>query len=158
ESGDIELRMSAIRVASEVGVDSRQAIHSLARSLREDYEPLRVLALKALARLGAQDVADLVIPMILEPGSVGENALQVVTAVGTSVIGKVTALYPRADFHGRRAIATALSRIGGRGAIEFLLKVLPREPFELQKHITRSICDSLDAMTPAAQASLYRPV
>jgi hypothetical protein len=158
DSGELDLRMSAIRIICEVGVNSREVIHSLAKCLREEPEPLRILALRALARLGAREVADMVVPMILESGALRDYALQVVTAVGSSVVPQLRSLYGGADFHGKRAVATALSQIGGRPAFDFLLGVLPDEPFELQKHVTRCICEALDSLPPAAQAPLYQPV
>src|SRR5262249_52420824 len=75
--------------------------------------------------------------------------------VGPSVIPQLKHLYPQADFHGKRSVVTAVSRIGGKPALAFLLKILPGEPFELQKHLTLSICEALDRMTPATQAPIY---
>src|SRR5262245_33098754 len=156
DSNDLELRLSAIRVISELGINSSQVIHNLARSLREEPEPLRVLALKGLARLGAREVTEMVVPMVLESGALRDYALQVVTAVGAPAVSQLKSLYGGADFHGKRAVASALSQIGGRSSFDFLLGVLPLEPFELQKHVTRCLCEALDAMPPALQQQVYR--
>ncbi len=158
DSSNIDLRMSAIRIACEIGLDSKQVIHSLARCLREEPEALRVLALTALARLGAREVVEIVVPMILETGPLGDHARRVVAAAGQPAVHHLAALYGKADFHGKSAIAATLAQIGGRSSIEFLLGVLPGESFELQKQVTRCICDCLDAMPAAGQVPLYRMV
>ena len=153
-----ELRMAAIRVVSEIGLNSTQVIHSIGRCLRDENEALRLLSLSALARLGAKEVVEQVVPLILEPGALRDHALRVVTAVGSSVIPHLTRLYGGADFHGKRALSSALAQIGGKTAFDFLLRVLPDEPFELKKHLTRSLCEALEAMAPAVQSSLHKPV
>ena len=130
-------------LSKELGMDTKDVIHTLARCLREEHEPLRILSLKALARLGARDVLDLVVPLVLETGSIREYALQVVAAVGHPAVSRLFGLYGKANFHGKSSVATALSQISGKQAVEFLLRILPGEPFELQKHITHCICESL---------------
>ena len=103
-------------------ISTPQVVHNLGRCLREEHEPLPILALKALARLGARDVADVVVPMVLETGALREYALKVVTAVGPPVIPQLTALYKGADFHGKRSVSIALSQIGGRTAFGALAR------------------------------------
>lgn len=152
DSNDLELRIAAIRVITEVGLRSRQLTQGLGRCLREPHDELRLAALRALARLGAAEVAPMVVPLILASGPLRDQAMAVVSAVGPSVIPQLKLLYPTADFHGKRAVITALSRIGGKAAPAFLLKILPQEPFELQKHLALSLCEALDKMTPVAQA------
>jgi len=158
DSNDMELRMAAIRVTTELDLRSRQIVQALGRSLREPHDELRLVALRALARLGAADVADMVVPLILTTGPLREHAMAVISAVGPGVSEQLKTLYGQADFHGKRAVITAMARIGGKGALTFLLKILPDEPFELQKHLTLSICESLDRMTPAQQAPVFSMV
>jgi hypothetical protein len=158
ESSDLEIRIAAIRVITEMGLDTRQVVQALARSLREPHDDLRLAALKALARLGARDVSSMVVPLILTSGPLREHAMAVITAVGQSVVPQLKSLYPQADFHGKRSVITALSRISGKAAISFLLKILPEEPFELQKHLTLSVCEALDRMPPPQQAPVYSMV
>ncbi len=150
-----ELRVAAVRILPELGFNSSHVIHSLARCLREEPEELRILALKALARLGARDVAETVVPLILETGTLRDHAMAVAAAVGPAAIPQLRSLYAKGDFHGKRSVSTVISQIGGRVAFEFLLNVLPTEPFELQKHITRCICEALEPIQSGAQASLY---
>ncbi len=155
DSDDIELRIASVRVVAEIGLSSKSVIHSLGRCLREPHDELRLGALRALARLGAKDVAHTVVPLILESGPLREQAMAVISSVGPSVIGQLRVLYPEADFHGKKAVITALARIGGKPALQFLLKILPEEPFELQKHLALCICEALDRMPPALQSPIY---
>src|SRR5262249_9583679 len=155
DSDDLELRASAIRVITEIGLASKPLVQALGRCLREPHDDLRLAALKALARLGARDVVEWVVPLVLSSGPLRDQAMTVITAVGPSVIPQLKHLYPQADFHGKRSVVTAVSLIGGKPALGFLLKILPGEPFELQKHLTLSICEALDRMTPATQAPIY---
>lgn len=155
ESNDLELRTAAIRVITEIGFSSKPVIQSLGRCLREPHDDLRLAALRALARLGARDVAQMVVPLILASGPLREQAMAVISAVGPSVIPQLKVLYPEADFHGKRAVISALSRIGGKPALQFLLSILPGEAFELQKHLTICLCEALDRLTPAHQSPLY---
>ena len=54
--------------------------------------------------------------------------MAVVTAAGAPAVNPLCALYAKADFHGKLSVATTLARIGGKSAIECLLRVLPDEP------------------------------
>jgi hypothetical protein len=154
-SDDITLRIAAIRVIAEIGFSSRQVVQAIGLCLREPHDELQLAALKALARLGARDVTQMVVPLILSSGPLREQAMAVIAAIGPSVLPQLKVLYPEADFHGKRAVATALARIGGKPAMAFLLKILPGEPFELQKHLTMCICDALDKMPTPQQAPIY---
>ncbi len=147
-----------MRVTTELGIKGRPVIHSLGRALREDSEPLRILALRGLMKLGASDVVDLVIPLILEPGELREHALSVVVAIGESAIRPLKALYPNADFHGKRAIATALARVGTAKGVDFLLENLLAEPFELQKHLGLCLCEAIDNLPPKDQRPIFNLV
>ena len=158
ESSDLEIRIAAVRVITEMGLDSKQVVQALGRSLREPHDELRLVALKALARLGARDVSSMVVPLILTSGPLREHAMAVIAAVGQSVVPQLKSLYPQADFHGKRSVITALARIGGKPAIAYLLKILPEESFELQKHLTLSVCEALDRMPPPQQSPIYSMV
>ena len=52
DSDDLELRVSAAQVFSELGISSKPVIKALGNCLREPYEPIQLAALKGLARLG----------------------------------------------------------------------------------------------------------
>lgn len=158
DSDDLHLRIAAIRVVAEIGLKGKQTVQALGRCLQEPHDELRIEALRALARLGARDVISMVVPLLLTSGPLREQAMAVITAVGPSVIKQLKVLYPQADFHGKRAVITVLARIGGKDAIAFLLKILPTEPFEIQKHLTFSISEALDRMTPAAQTPIFTMV
>jgi hypothetical protein len=155
DSNDIDLRVAAIRVAAEIGLSTRQVIQALGRSLKEPHDELRLVALKGLARLGASDVSSMVVPLILTAGPLREQAMAVISAIGPSVFPQLKGLYGQADFHGKRSVISALARIGGKPAVAFLLKILPGESFDLQKHITLSLCEALDRMTPAHQSAIF---
>lgn len=158
EGGELEMRMAAMRVVTRLGIKDRAVVHALGKALREDSEALKTLALKGLIQLGADDVVEMVIPLILEPGDLREHALQVVIAIGPPAIKPLKDLYSNADFHGKRAIATALSRIGVVKALEFLLEKLLQEPFELQKHFSQCLCEAIDALPGQLQHSVFQQV
>ncbi|MCZ6792793.1 MAG: hypothetical protein O7J95_04175, partial [Planctomycetota bacterium] len=131
---------------------------ALARCLREPHPELQVLALRALARLGAKGVSRLVVPLILGDGVLRDHALTVVTAIGPSAAPQLAELYGQADSQGKRAVVTALAGIGRKEALQFLLTQLPREPFDLQKHLVSSLCDAIDCTAPAQQVAIYPSV
>ena len=56
ESDNIDLRIAAIRVITEIGLSSKEVIRGFGRCLREPDDELRLVALQGLARLGAKDV------------------------------------------------------------------------------------------------------
>ena len=158
ESGDIDLRISAIRVITEIGVSSKPIIKALGRCLREPHESVQLVALKGLAKLGAGDVSNLVVPLILSSGVVRDHAMVVITAIGPAVAPQLQKLYDNADFNGKRAVITALSSIGSRQGLEFLLKRLADAPFEIAQHIAQRFCEALTEMKPAEQTAIYPAV
>ena len=99
DSDDLELRVAAARVFSELGISSKPVIKALGKCLREPYEPIQLAALKGLARLGASDVAHLVIPMILKGGDVREHVMAVVAAIGPSAVPQLRDLYDLSLIH-----------------------------------------------------------
>ncbi|MBI4586336.1 MAG: HEAT repeat domain-containing protein [Planctomycetes bacterium] len=158
DSNNLELRLAAIRVITELKITNPSVIHSLGRALREDSPALKILALKGLVRLGARGVVDMVIPLILEPGELREHALAVIVAVGAEAVEPLQKLYPSADFHGKRAIATALSQMSHPRALQFLLGCLSQETFELQKHLSQCLCDAIDKLAVGAQPPVFKLV
>ena len=150
--------MAAGRVVAEVGCSGQNVVDALARCLREPHPELQVLALRALARLGAKGVSRLVVPLILGDGVLRDHALTVVTAIGPSAAPQLAELYGQADSQGKRAVVTALAGIGRKEALQFLLTQLPREPFDLQKHLVSSLCDAIDCTAPAQQVAIYPSV
>src|SRR4030095_11099789 len=114
ESNDMELRIATIRVITEIGFSSRQVVHLLGRCLREPHEDPRIASLKALAKLGARDVAPMVVPLVLAAGPLRDQAMAVIAAIGPSVLPPLRLLYPQADFHGKRAVIPVLARIRGQ--------------------------------------------
>ena len=158
ESGDVELRKAAIRVLAEIEVSSKPIILALGRALREPSEDVQLVALKALARLGAGDVSQMVIPLILSTGVVRDHAMIVITSLGPSAVRPLENLYKTADHAGKRSVITALSLIGGKPALHFLLSRLPHETFELQQHIATQVCEALQAMDASKQSAIYPTV
>ena len=114
DSDDVELRVAAIRVIQEIGFSSKPVVQALGRCLREQHDDVRLVALRGLARLGAKEVVQWVVPLILSSGPLRDQAMAVIASVGPSVIPQLKQLYPQADFHGKRAVVTAISRIGGK--------------------------------------------
>lgn len=155
DSNDYELRVSVAQVFSELGISSKPVIKALGNCLREPYEPIQLAALKGLARLGAADVAHLVVPMILKGGEVREHVLAVIAAIGPSAVPQLRDLYDEADFNGRRAIITSLSTLNGKPAIEFMLKKLGEESFEQQQHLLARLAEAINAMMPAQQTPVF---
>ncbi|MEE3199625.1 MAG: hypothetical protein VX254_06285 [Planctomycetota bacterium] len=112
-------------------------------------------ALKGLARLGASDVAHLVVPMILKGGDIREHVMAVVAAIGPSAVPQLRDLYDDADFNGRRAIITSLSALNGKPAVEFMLNKLAEESFEQQQHLLACLAEAINAMKPAQQTPIF---
>ena len=154
-SDDLELRVAAAQVFSELGISTKPVIKALGNCLREPYEPMQLAALKGLARLGATDVSHLVVPMILKGGIIREHSMAVITAIGPSAIPQLRDLYEKADFNGRRAIISTLSAVNGKSAVEFLLKKLEEESFEQQQHLLARLSDSINTMKPAQQTPVF---
>ena len=155
DSDDLGLRVSAAQVFSELGISSKPVIKALGNCLREPYEPIQLAALKGLARLGASDVAHLVVPMILKGGDVREHVMAVVAAIGPSAVPQLRDLYDGADFNGRRAIITSLSVLNGKPAVDFMLNKLAEESFEQQQHLLARLAEAINAMKPAQQTPIF---
>ncbi len=151
ESNDPELRKAAIRVISELRLSSKGIMQALGRCLNESEDGVRLAVLGALARLGARDACEAVVPLIFAGGPLREHAMQVLEAAGPSVVPSLRKAYAEGDFHAKRAIISTLGRIGHKDAVGFLLEILPSEAFELQKHITVQIAEALDRMTTEQQ-------
>ena len=158
DSSDVQLRIAAVRVLTEIGVSSPVVIRAFGRCLREPCEEVQLVALKGLARLGAGDVSNLVVPLILSTGVVRDHAMVVITAIGPSVAPQLQTLYEKADFNGKRAIITAMSSIDSRPALEALLKRLRQEPFELAQHIASRLCEALGDMKAGQQGAIFPAV
>lgn len=158
DSDDIELRIAAVRIVAEIGLSSKAVTKALGRCVQEENETLRMAALKALAELGPRDIAPVVVPLIVSPGPLREKAMSVVVSIGLPLVPRLIALYAGTDYHGKLALVVALGRIGGKDALSFLVKILPEERFEVQKHIALHLCEALDRARPAVQAPVFAVV
>ncbi|MFQ5599410.1 MAG: hypothetical protein ACE5G2_02520 [Candidatus Krumholzibacteriia bacterium] len=136
QAQDPNLRLAAMRVVAALEMRNKPVVEALGANLESDVEALQVQALRALAQLGPADAIHLVAPKILEGGVVRQHAAQVLVMGGGASVPVLRRLYARADFHGRRAIASTLADIGGRPVFQFLLRALPSEDLEMTKHLT----------------------
>ena len=155
-SQDTSLRLAAMRVVAALEIDSKAAIDALAESLETDDESVQVQALRALAQLGPADALHLVAPKILAAGAVRQQAVQVLTLAGAASVAPLRKLFPGADHHGKRAIATTLAAIGGTTSLQFLLKAIPGEDLEFIKHLTACARQVIEALPPAGRAAALR--
>lgn len=154
ESEDLELRKSAIRVIAELGLSSKGVMRALGRCLSTPDDGLRMTVLHALSRLGAGDACRSVVPLILAGGPLREQAMQVLESAGPFVVSELKRVYGACDFHAKRAVISTLGRIGRKESISFLLEILPDEAFELQKHITVQVAETLDRVSTDEQAGI----
>jgi HEAT repeat protein len=155
-SQDPNLTLAAARVVTALEMRNKSAIRALGNCLESDVEAVQVQALHALAQLGAADAVDLVAPMLLEPGAVRQQAARVLVLAGAAAVPCLKRLYPKADHHGRRAIASTLAEIGGRPAFDFLLRCTPGEDLELVKHLTACGRSMLSRMPNASRLTAVR--
>jgi hypothetical protein len=153
ESPDPSLRLAAMRVVAALELRAPQVVRGLTASLDSDQEALQVQALRALAQLGPADAIHLVAPKILAGGAVRQHAAQVLTLAGSASVPVLRKLYPSADHHGRRAIASTLAAIGGGPAFGFVLAAIPPEDLETIKHLTGCLRQMLDGATPALRTA-----
>jgi len=135
---------------------SKSVIAALGSCLDSDVEAVQIQALHALAQLGPAEAVDLVAPMLLEPGTVRQHAARVLALGGSASVARLKRLYPKADHHGRRAIANTLAEIGGRPAFDFLLRCMPGEDLELVKHLTAAARAVLARMPSATRLTAVR--
>jgi HEAT repeat protein len=153
---DLGLRVAAMRVVAALELTGKPVVEALAESLDSDDEAVQLQALRALAQLGPAAAIHLVAPKILQGGPVRSQAMQVLALAGPAAVPVLRKLYPDADVHGRRAIATTLAQIGGAPVFAALLGALPREDLEMVKHLTGAIRQVLEGMQPAARVAAVR--
>lgn len=158
DGGDLELRMATMRLVTELGISSSGVTRSLGRALREAPQPLKILALKGLGKLGARDVIHQVTPLLSEAGELREHAMNVIQNTGAPAIDSLVEHYPDSDFHTRCSICTILSNISTPAAIEFLFGALQNESFELQKHLSQCLSEALDRLPTRHQAPVFKLV
>jgi HEAT repeat protein len=156
QSEDPNLRLASMRVVSALGMRTKSVIAALGANLEMEQEALQIQALHALAQLGPADAVDLVAPMLLESGGVRQQAARVMALAGSPAVPVLRRLYARADFHGRRAIASTLAEIGGRPAFDFLLRSMPPEDLELIKHLTACARAVLGRLPSASRLTAVR--
>lgn len=156
QSQDPNLTLAAARVVTALEMRNKSAIRALGSCLESDVEAVQVQALHALAQLGAADAVDLVAPMLLESGIVRQQAARVLALAGPAALPRLKRLYPKADHHGRRAIASTLAEIGVRPAFDFLLRCMPAEDLELVKHLTVCARSILARMPNATRLTAVR--
>ena len=145
-----------MRVVAALELGGKEVVGALAQSLEADEEALQVQALRVLARLGPAEAIGLVAAKILQGGAVRQHAAQVLAMAGTAAVPPLTRLYARADYHGKRAIASTLAEIGGPPAFQFLLAALPPEDLDMIKHHTGCLRAVLGGMSPAGRLQATR--
>lgn len=156
QSQDPNLTLAAARVVTALDMKSKTVIRALGSCLESDVEAVQVQALHALAQLGPADAVDLVAPMLLEPGAVRQHAARVLALGGSAAVARLKRLYPKADHHGRRAIVSTMTEIGGRPSFEFLLRCMPDEDLEMVKQLTAGARAVLSRLPSASRLTAVR--
>jgi hypothetical protein len=155
-TSDTTLRVAAIQVVAALDLRDRTIVRAIGASLKSDDEPVQVHALRALAQLGPADAMHLVAPKLLASGAVRQQASQVLTLAGPAAIPELRRLWPKADYHGRRTIASTLAAIGGGGAFTPLVRAMPAEDLEMIKHLTACARQVLERLPAAGRLAAVR--
>ena len=157
-SPDLHLRLAAMRVVTALELRHKPVLDALGESLEAEQEAVKIQALNGLAQLGPAAAVDLVAPMLLESGAVRQHASRVLSLGGAASVPALRRLMPKADHHGKRAIASTLAEIGGTPVFDFLLRSMPADDLELAKHLTQCLRGLLGRLPPAGRLAALRSV
>ena len=157
-SPDMNLRLAAMRVVTALDLRHKSVLEALGASLDAESEAVKVQALHGLAQLGPAAAVDLVAPMLLESGVVRQHAARVLALGGAASVPTLRRLLPKADHHGKRAIASTLAEIGGAPVFDFLLRSIPADDVELAKHMTQCLRGLLGRLPAPARLAAVRSV
>ncbi len=121
---DAELRRAAAAVLGALKPKNSGVVEALGKALADPDPRLRRLCLEAIAGIGGTDAFDAVAPLLAEDGEVGRLAVEVLTAMGPSVLVRLKKLLDRASPLARRRILAVATHIGGAAGIGLILKAL----------------------------------
>jgi len=139
---DIELRLSSLRILSELGELKGETLQAVDRLLQENDPGLNRKVLNVLSGKPTRDLMTYFIPFLKEEDGVREQSLKALESLGSSASSAIQKEYKATqDSILKRPFVTLISRIPSRNNFEFLAKAILSERLELQKHI----CDEIRA-------------
>jgi len=126
DSDECEIRWAAARILGALGLDENAVIPALAQALASDDQRLRAAALDAIAALGGTDAFEQVAPLLEEPGDLGTRAMEVVTGMGSGILGRLKRRFAGAEATGRRRILAIAARLRGADGLDLIVRALER--------------------------------
>ena len=153
DAPDMELRLAAVRVLSELGVKEAALARKLAEMAGAGNAVLRTYALDAIGRLGSDEALPAVLDALREPGEVRTHAIDALKAFGAAAVPHLKTLAKTADADGRRQLVGVLASIGTAGAMDALLEFLQDPDFD----IVRDVCNTVRGKVDRACPSLSGP-
>lgn len=136
DSSDIELRLSSLRVLSELGALKGPALKAIDKILAEEDVSLNRKILGVLSLKPNRELMDYYIPFLKDEDGVKEKALQALETLGPAASQTIQKQYKSTtDGLLKRSFITLLARVPNRSNYEFLSKAILGEGFELQKHV-----------------------
>jgi len=139
-ASDVELRLSSLRILSELGELKGKTLHAVDRLLEEKDPELNKKVLNVLSSRPTRDLMSYYIPFLKEEDGVREQSLKALESLGSSASSTVQKHYKEAnDDILKRPFITLIARIPSRSNFEFLCKAILKERLELQKHVCYEI-------------------
>ncbi len=144
ESADIDLKLSSLRVLSELGQLKGTVLRSIDKILSDNDIALNRKVLSVLTMKPSRDLTDYYIPFLKDEESVKEQALKALESLGSAVSQTIQKQYKATD-DGilKRSFISLLTRVPNRSNFEFLAKVVIGESLDLKKHVCYEIKNNI---------------
>lgn len=147
EKPDPELQMAAARVLSELGSKDAAVVKALARALKHGNEQVKVYALQALGKVGAEKAVDGIVGLLGDSERVRKQAVAVLVGLGKPAVEALSEGLGKAPPERKRATVEVLGRIGGAEAIDLLEGLLEDPDPEVVRVATASLRSKLEGIS-----------
>lgn len=156
--GSAELQCAAAMVLGELKSKDAAVRRALVQALKSSNDTVRLYAVEALAKIGAEEVVPHLIPLLGAAAPLKSRAMKVISEAGSAVIDALREKQKDADPEIRKGILEALAKIGKEDATDLLLRSMKdRDPSVLAQAVS-SFQNVVGSMSDSVRKSTAKKV
>ncbi len=156
--GDAELKACAARVFGELQPSDAPVLAALGDVAATGAGPAALFAVRALGASPEPAAVAHLVPALAGPPELRKEAEEAIGRLGRGALPYLKAAFADAPMPVRKAIASALVRLGGKPALELLFRGLADGDLDLSKHICFELDQAIQKTGDADRAALVEMV
>jgi len=151
-------RRAAARVLGALKPSSPEVVKALGGVLESEDRRLRVRALDALDAIGGPQIQEYVLPLLDEPGDLGQRAADTLATLGPKVLADLKKRFAAAGPTARERMLQIAVQLRGADGMDLILKALEMGQAEQVLHVGQRLADEMAGANARERDTLFRRI